>query len=361
MDLSDFLVNRADLSRVRWEPTQIRADEPLDPGAALLQIERFSFTANNITYGLLGEAMRYWDFFPAPAGWGRIPVWGYAHVVASRVPQLREGDRFYGYFPMSPYLRVQPDQIDDRSFVDATAHRRALPSTYQRYDRVSPSDARTEDLRVVLRPLFGTGLLIDDWLADHKLFGARQILIGSASSKTGLATAFNLSRRVGRNFGIVALTSERNRTFCERVGYYDRTVEYREIDTLQSDVPAVFVDMAGDRAVLEAVHEHFGDALRHSSLVGLTHRRLSLSPDDLDLPGPKPELFFAPTQVETSIKTWGIEGLSRRVGEALRAFLASAENWMQIQHGSGREAVESAYRRTLDGKVEPRQGIILSL
>jgi hypothetical protein len=361
MDLSDFLVDRSDLSRVRWETTQTRADAPLDPGTALLQIERYSFTANNISYGVMGETMRYWDFFPAPAGWGRIPVWGYAHVVASRVPQLREGDRFYGYLPMSPYLLVQPEQIDDRSFVDASEHRLALPSTYQRYDRVSPSDPRTEDLRVVLRPLFATGLLIDDWLADHKLFGARQVLIGSASSKTGLATAFNLSRRIGRNFGIVALTSERNRAFCKQVGYYDRIVDYADIDSLQSDVPAVFVDLAGDRNVLESVHQHFGDALRHSSLVGLTHRTLTLSPGALDLPGPKPEMFFAPTQVETSIKTWGIEGLSRRVAEALRAFLASADGWMKIEHGSGREAIESAYRRTLDGKVEPTQGIILSL
>jgi hypothetical protein len=81
----DFLVKREDLSETRWTPARTRADRSLAEGEALLQIDRFAFTANNITYALAGEIAHYWDFFPADAGWGRIPVWGFADVLASRV------------------------------------------------------------------------------------------------------------------------------------------------------------------------------------------------------------------------------------------------------------------------------------
>lgn len=362
MDLQDFLVRRDDLSQVRWEVAQTRdtTAEPLDEGAALLRVDRFSMSANNITYGLMGDAMQYWSFFPAPAGWGRIPVWGYANVVASRVPELREGERVYGYLPISAYLRVQPVRIRPGSFSDGSAHRSALPATYQRYEVVAPSDPAQEDLVALLRPLFGTGFLIDSWLAGQKQFGARQILLASASSKTALATAFMLSRRAGRDFTIVALTSEHNRAFCQRVGYYDRVVEYGQIESLGADVPSMLIDMAGNRDVLSRVHQHYAATLRHSTLVGLTHRGISLAEPGVALPGPQPEFFFAPTQVEAEVKAHGQEGFAARVGEAMRAFFGSARSWLEIEHGQGPAAIEAAYRKILDGKLEAHRGVILS-
>ena len=97
----DFLVAKTDLRR-----TELREVEPppLADGEARLAIERFALTANNITYAVFGEAMRYWDFFPGPEGWGRIPVWGHARVEASNHPDLAVGQRFYGYYPMSTHL-----------------------------------------------------------------------------------------------------------------------------------------------------------------------------------------------------------------------------------------------------------------
>jgi len=68
----DFLVARDDLHRVRFEDAGI--PEPAQ-GQALLAVDAFGLSANNITYATFGEAMSYWSFFPAEAGWGRIPVW----------------------------------------------------------------------------------------------------------------------------------------------------------------------------------------------------------------------------------------------------------------------------------------------
>lgn len=355
----DLLIRRDDLSQLRWQDAELRVDSPLEPGQALLRVDRFSLTANNITYGALGDAMQYWGFFPAPEGWGRLPVWGYADVAASRVPELREGERVYGYLAISPYLRVTPERVNARGFMDASPHRAQLPATYQRYERVQPSSEENEDLRALLRPLFGTGLLLDEWLNAEQLFGARRVLLSSASSKTALAAAFMLSRRAGRSFEIVGLTSPRNRAFCERVGYYDRALEYAALTSLSTDVPTVALDFAGDASLLKRVHGHFATALRHSALIGLTHRAGALEPPAGELPGPKPELFFAPAHLDTAVRKSGPEAFSARVAAALEAFFASTKPWLHIEHGSGPAAIEAAYRRVLDGKLEPNRGIVL--
>src|SRR5688500_3006497 len=78
-------VKRNDLRTVRWN------DDPtaeLEDGQARLRVDQFALTANNVTYAVFGEAMSYWQFFPAEGGWGRVPVWGFADVEASHVEGL---------------------------------------------------------------------------------------------------------------------------------------------------------------------------------------------------------------------------------------------------------------------------------
>ena len=85
----------------------------------LLAIDRFSFTANNITYAALGDAFKYWNFFPAEHPWGQIPVWGFADVAASRHPEITEGTRVYGYLPMARQLKVEPGRVSKSGFTDS--------------------------------------------------------------------------------------------------------------------------------------------------------------------------------------------------------------------------------------------------
>jgi uncharacterized protein DUF2855 len=65
-------------------------------------------TANNVTYGLLGDALGFWQFFPAPLGWARIPAWGVAEVVATRTNAVSEGERFFGFCPMAAEMLLTP-------------------------------------------------------------------------------------------------------------------------------------------------------------------------------------------------------------------------------------------------------------
>ena len=355
--MADLLVKRDDLRQCRVEESAAPVPEP---GQALLRVERFGMTANNVTYAVMGEAMRYWDFFPAEDGWGRVPVWGFAEVERSEAAGVEPGTRVYGYLPPSSHLLVTPDDADERGFLDASPHRASLPSAYHRYLASGPDPfytAETEDLQLLLRPLFFTSFLIDDQLDDDGLAGRGPVLISSASSKTAIAAAFLLAQRDGVE--LVGLTSPRHAEFVSELGIYDTCVTYDAIAALEPG-PATFVDVAGDAAVRQAVHERFGDELLHSMAVGLTHWE-EFGAGEGALPGPQPVLFFAPDRVVKRSADWGRAGLEERVADAWHPFCRWIGEWLEVIPARGLEGARDAYLEVIEGGVDPRRAHVVSL
>jgi NADPH:quinone reductase-like Zn-dependent oxidoreductase len=353
----DFLVARDDLHSCRFEDAP--APEP-GPGEALLRVDAFGLTSNNITYAMFGEAMSYWSFFPAAAGWGRVPVWGFAEVAASEVPELATGTRVFGYLPPSTQLLVAPAHVSAHGFTDASAHRATLPPAYNRYASTDADplyEAEHEDEQMLLRPLFLTSYLIDDFLADADFFGAETIVLSSASSKTASALAFQLSLR--ESVLVVGLTSSRSAEFARTLGVYDHVLAYDQLESLPAG-RAVYVDMAGDAELRSAVHGHYGEQLAHSAVVGATHHdRMGQVPDAL--PGPRPTFFFAPDRVRKRAADWGADGLQQRMADAWHPYVAWACGWLEVVHGHGPDALRSAYLDLLDGRIDPARADVLSL
>jgi Protein of unknown function (DUF2855) len=306
----------------------------------------------------MGEAMNYWDFFPAEEGWGRVPVWGFADVAASRAEGVPEGTRVFGYLPPSSHLLVRPDRASKTDFVDATPHRSRLPAAYNRYLRTDGNEVyeeEHEDYEMLLWPLYFTSFLLDDFLDDEGMFGARLALLSSASSRTTSALAYLLDKRDG--IEVVGLTSPGNVEFTESLGVYDGVVSYEELESIER-VAALYVDVAGDAKVRSAVHGHWRDALKHSAAVGITHK------GDLggssDLPGPAPTFFFAPTRLQKRTEDWGPEGLNERLTDAWRPYVEWVRGWLRVERGSGPEDIERVYLELLDGRSEPAVGHVLS-
>ena len=355
--MSDFLIKRNDLRRCR-----IVESEPIEvgDGQVLLRIDNFGLSANNVTYAVMGEAMSYWDFFPTVEGWGRVPVWGFADVEQSKSEGVESGTRVYGYLPPSTSLLVRPTRVDGDGFVDSSPHRAALPSAYHRY-LVTESDpfysADTEEIQMLLRPLFFTSFLIDDQLADEQLTERGPIVLSSASSKTAIAAAFLLAQRERTN--LIGLTSPRNTEFVESLGIYSRTVTYEEIDTLDKGA-ATYVDIAGAAAVRQAVHSHFGDGLLHSMVVGASHWE-ELGSGANNLPGPSPAFFFAPDRVAKRSTDWGRGALEQRVADAWHPFCRWTGGWLGVHRSRGFEGVERAYRDLLEGRTNPRSAHAICL
>jgi Protein of unknown function (DUF2855) len=358
----DFLVQRSDLHRTTFAPGRHSADTALEPGQILARIDRFAFTANNVTYGAVGDLIGYWRFFPAEDGWGRIPVWGFADVVRTRHDGVRVGERLYGYFPISNYLVLQPDRVGAEDFVDASPHRAALPPIYNQYGRVAadPTYDPSQEAEIALfRPLFTTSFLLDDFLAEHAFFGAASVVPSSASSKTALGLAFLLARARPGRCTVVGLTSAAHAAFVTRTGYYDVVLPYDAVERLPRDTPTVFVDFAGNAALVSAVHRRLGESLRHSARVGVTHWE-RMAPGEAP-PGPAPVLFFAPDQARKRVAEWGPAVFATRRGEAMRRFLGSTEGWLRVEEGRGRAAVEAVYRAMLEGRADPAVGHVLGL
>lgn len=360
----DFMVRRDDLRQCRSVSAPDPATLELPEGQVLLRIDRFALTSNNVTYAAFGEAMSYWNFFPAPPDWGRIPVWGFGDVIGSRHAAVRTGERYYGYFPMSTHLVLQPERANAAGFSDGAPRRAALHPVYNQYVRTATDpgyDASREDEQMLLKPLFVTSFLIDDFLADHAFFGARAVVLSSASSKTAYGTAFQLSRRgaAGERCEVIGLTSPGNVAFVRRLGCYDRVLGYDQIGELPLDLPLAYVDMAGNAALRSALHHRLGDSLKYSCAVGGTHW------DALGgagkLPGPRPTLFFAPAQIKKRAQDWGPAQLQTRLAEAWLQFLRASAAWMQVVRARGPEAVERVYLDVLEGRSGPDQGQVLTL
>ena len=361
-----FQVDRSKLRTTRWVESE---REPLADGAVRFRVDSFALTSNNVTYAAFGETMNYWGFFPTgDAGTGCIPVWGFADVIESRCDGVAVGERFYGYWPIADEAVLQPVNVKASGFVDGAAHRRDLHAVYNQYTRCSSDPgyvASQEAQQALLRPLFITSFLIDDFLADNDFFGARRVILSSASSKTAYGKAFCIAQRRGGESAVevVGLTSPANLAFTRGLGCYDQVLGYDELTTLPASTPVVYVDFSGSAALRESIHTHWSDELRYSCSVGGTHW------DELGggkgLAGPRPVLFFAPAQIKKRMADWGPGGLQQRLADAWKAFMRAVGNaeqpWLHVVRGRGRAAIESTYAELLGGASKPSDGHVLSV
>ena len=358
----DFVVKIDDLQHTKLVKKSYSNE--LSSNQVLLEIEQFSFTSNNITYGVVGEQMKYWKFFPTQSGYGIIPAWGLAHVVVSNHPDVPVGQRFYGYYPMSSHLLVTPNNVSSKGFVDNTEHRQALPPIYNFYTNTAQDPSftpETEQLISIFRPLFVTSFLIDDCLAKQNFYGASQILITSASSKTAQALACLLARRKkenGLDLNLLALTSKRNTEFVRQLGWYDQTISYDSIAQLNANEEFVVIDFTGNHNTQFQLQTLLSKNLVYNCLVGLVDWQNLKGENPLPRKG---EFFFAPAHAEKRQKEWGLSEFQQKIGIAWQQFTEAIQPTISIKEHTGVQALEQLYSNMLKGKINPKYGNIVRL
>jgi hypothetical protein len=344
----------------------VTAETEVGPGEILVKIDSYAMTANNVTYavfgkpmGLFGNEQGYWDFFADRDTPGRLPVWGFATVLVSDIEGVAPGDRFYGYYPMASHAVLMPGNIGAGGFTDVTPRRTTLPPIYNQYSRIEAlADYRPQhhDYWPVFRPLYLTGWLIADQFEDEGDYGAEQLLVASASSKTAIGLAHAMKQRARRP-QVIGLTSKANARALSALGLYDSVIPYDDIGLLDPEMPSALVDMAGNGAVTTAVHRHFGDALVKSIIVGKSH--WNAAADAGDLPGPAREGFFAPGRSQKRVADWGARGFGERLGSAWLGFMEVAPEIASIDKRNGSDGALAAYDEVLAGKANPQSGIVV--
>ena len=342
-------------------------DEPiheLADGQIRLRVDRFAVTANNVSYAGAGDMLGYWDFFPSSDAttWGRVPAVGYAEIVESRNADLPVGGRYHGWFPMAETVVFTATATSD-GFRDDGAHRQAHAPIYRSYTRTDLDpfhDDRPdgEDRHALLRVLLLTGFLADEFLAD---FDAEQVIVLSASSKTAIGFSQRAAKRDG--LAVVGLTSAANADFVRSLGFYDTVVTYDEIDDPETGialVDSVVIDMAGNPNVLAAVHQRLGDRIKHSMMIGRSHHDAVPTVAAGPLPGPAPQFFFAPTELDRLVEAWGAAEYRRRTTEATHEFIDASRAWMSIDERRGPDGPASAWASVYGGEVTPDTGVVAS-
>ena len=363
--MSEFQVLKQKLSDTRVVATPaVDETAQLEAGELLLKVDTYSYTANNITYGVAGDQLGYWHFFPAQdaehEGWGIIPVWGFGTVIGSNCEGVEKGERVFGYFPSANYLKMSNVHVSGTKLVDGAAHRSQLPPAYNRYRRVNFEPGYRPELdaaMMLLWPLHVTSFSLWDKLVMHDYFGAKQVLVISASSKTSLGLGFALSQD-GDAPKSIGVTSAGNKAWVESVNLYDDVISYDQVTNLDN-TETVIVDMAGNAGLLNELQAHLGDNLKYCLSVGLTHYEQMHA--EVTLPKDRKEFFFAPGHIQERIKQWGPEEFDKRSTGFLAKSTAHSQNWMKVRTVEGLEGLKDVYPDIANGKVPPQDGIIVKM
>jgi hypothetical protein len=358
----DIQVNRKDFHQYKLVEKPNFKAEDVEEGQILVKINRFAFTANNITYAAVGEKVGYWNFFPVSDDWGVIPVWGYADVVLSKNEQIPIGARYYGYYPMGSHLLMSPNNIKASGFTDDMPHRQALPPIYNNYTNTAtdPSYSKAgEAYQCLFRPLFTTAFLIDDFMAENEFFTAQNIILTSASSKTAIGLACLLAKRKkDTSINIIGLTSTRNKEFVSSLGYYDQVLSYEEKSEIRDNEKVVIVDFSGNTNLQIQLQDQLGDHLSYNCLVGMVDWTNRGGANSGNIKG---TIFFAPTHALKRTKEWGGAGFQKRLAKSWQIFTNDVNHWMKIETSKGAKGLTNLYPIMLEGKMNPKTGHMVDL
>ena len=350
---SIFLVNKYDLFETTFSEEKIPISKENE---VILEIERYAFTSNNITYGVIGDTLGYWNFFPAEEPYGIIPVWGFANVTSSNNEYILDGDRFYGYFPMSRYLKVIPKKVNDFGFIDDSNHRRKLPPVYNHYSKIIKYADESLEYHPLIKPLFLTSFLNYFFLQDEKFFDCDQIILTSASSKTALSLAFLLSKYKSKdNKKIIAITSEKNMQFVSEIKFYDIVLSYDNAEENLKRSKSVIVDFAGNSDYLKKLSDHLGDGLKHVSLIGLADWSSKTNFKII----PNSKFFFAPNHAEKRYREMGVKRTTLLADELLKEFIMKVKNYIKLKYCNDPKDIHELYLKSLKGKIDPSKGYMV--
>ena len=311
----------------------------------------------------------YWQFFPphlleqieSNSTWGIIPVWGFADVTRSNHPEVKVGERIFGYFPPASHLKLMPTHISDMVWVDGSEHRQKLPQGYNLYRRVQAEPgyhSSQDNERMLLFPLHITAFALYEFFAAKAWFDAEQIILISASSKTSTGMAYGIKQDASAPKSI-GLTSSENLEAVKNFNAYDQVLSYDNLTQIDASKRTTIVDMSGNKALIGRIHKHLGDNMLYCSNVGFTHwTEGGKNPDIIQ---ERSEMFFAPTVIQERIQEWGMEGFNKKSHEYLAHSYSCSRSWLTLEDLTGLEGMQRVYEDLCNGKIPAHKGLIVKL
>lgn len=358
-------IDQQDLTNTKVVQCDINVGD-LQQDEVLLETDSFGFSANNITYAALGFKMGYWGFFPPqsnddginPNGFGIVPVWGFATVKASCHPDIKEGEKVFGYLPMASHWVIKAGKVAPHGFSDVHEMRKSISPVYDQYLRCAADPAYDKDReawQLNFRPLYMTSFVLDDYVAEKAR--GEILLLSSASSKTALGTAQLLKdQKLARNasYQVVGLTSQSNVDMVKTSGCYDAVYSYDDLSALTSDSSDSrhwLLDFAANGTLINNLSERLGDSLSEVTLIGATDWKAEEKPNPKRL---NAEIFFAPARVKLRQGEWGHEAFLAKYAGAWQRFASKVSDQFFEQPHQGTDAITQLYLETLNGTANTK-------
>lgn len=346
-----LIVDRQDPARARLVNAP---SEPLPEGALRMRVERLALTANVLTYARSGDALGFWQLFPAPGGWGCVPAWGHAVVEASTHADVQVGQRYFGLLPMASHWTMSAAR-SRAGLRDTSSHRAAINPVYNQYALSANADADALDAEALFRPLLITSFVLEHHVRVQRCFGAGELWITSASSKTALGLADRLQ-------GLLPLrgfSGEAHQHFVRASGCYDTLHPYEQLAeaaTAGAAQSVLLVDFSGDDALIRRIAQALSSRLVRVLRVGSTHwqRSASLGPRVAEVRGEvTQDFFFGPEHIVRLVSEWGPHRFEQCLQEALARFAQRSAGWYHHERHAGAEGLLRAYTQLAAGALSP--------
>jgi hypothetical protein len=352
-DVTEIWINKSDISQTKVKNLRLDSAD-LNDQQVILKNDSFGFSANNITYSMLGDKMGYWGFFAADEGWGKVPVWGFATVVAAKHPDVEVGEKVFGYLPMASHLLITAGKTSPTHFFDVDERRKSISPVYDNYVRCATDPGYQVDReawQLNYRPLFMTSFVLDDYAGDNFDDEVKNVLLTSASSKTAYGTAHLLMKHKterGGNYNVIGLTSASNKAFTESLGCYDLVLTYQDIESIPQDGLSWLLDFAGNKGFILELQKQLAAQLSKMIFIGATDVKAQ---DDKPIGHLDGELFFAPSQVKKRTGEWGQAGFAQKYAQAWQSFSAQIADKVSVANYVGANEIQQVYKVGLEGKL----------
>jgi hypothetical protein len=155
------------------------------------------------------------------------------------------------------------------------------------------------------------------------------------------------------------MTSASNRERVTALGLYDSVLGYEDLLAIDSEEPAVIVDMSGNGSMLSDLHRHLGANMRFTSNVGLTHYDAGqMGPDFIR---ERSAMFFAPGHIRKRAEEWGPGEFQKRAYAFWHSVAIRSRDWLNIERCQGVDSIPGVFQRVRDGEISPDTGLVVIL
>ena len=188
------------------------------------------------------------------AAFKTAPCWGRCKVYRSNHPKIKEGSTYYGFWPIAAYSVRRVRDADSESFIAyQDLPKFTGPREWLKLIRMDD----TESLYALENyEYWKIGITYARELKDMDYFGARRLVISSASSASGQCIAMCL-KEINPSFTVVGLTSPRNYQFVSDMPYFDEVCTYEEVKSAPNTGKSLYFDALGWEGVTQDVLDHF--------------------------------------------------------------------------------------------------------